>query len=77
MNVPRQSNSVNPPIEVVHQADSKEQMDLPSAESEGEPIKNVSVAKDGETGVSPEPITPPGSAVDLMVFWRSNCLLFR
>ena len=65
MNVPRQSNSANPPIEVVHQSDSKEQMDLPNAESESEPIKNVSVAKDKETSASPEPITPPGSGVEV------------
>ena len=65
MNAPHQSNSANPSIEVVHRTDSEEQVGLPKTESESESNRHSSVTKDGESNNSPEPLTPPGSAVEV------------
>ena len=65
INAPRQPNSTNPPIEVIHRAESEVQTGSPNSELESGSKSKVGVAKNKESDRFPEPLTPPGSAVEV------------
>ena len=65
MNLPGQSTSKNPPIEVVHRSGNEENGGLYTPEPEKNTISHDAITEKGVSSDSPEPITPPGSAVEV------------
>ena len=65
MNLPGQSTSKNPPIEVVHRSENEESDGLQKSEPEKHTISHDAIPQSEVPSGSPEPITPPGSAVEV------------
>ncbi|MCS5598902.1 MAG: hypothetical protein NZ707_04035, partial [Rhodospirillales bacterium] len=65
MNLPGQSTSKNPPIEVVHRSENEENDGSQKLEPEKHTISHDAITQNGVPSGSPEPITPPGSAVEV------------
>ncbi|MDC0191627.1 hypothetical protein OAJ77_10400, partial [Rhodospirillales bacterium] len=59
MNLPGQSTSKTPPIEVVHRSGSEENDGLQKPEPEKHTISHDAITQNGVPGASPEPIIPP------------------